>query len=79
MSTWRSHRFKIGKNYGVVNHLRTPTSEFAAGEILTFESEAYSAYDSSTAFNFRAADGTLKTWFLHDDHPDNSGELFYDL
>lgn len=77
--TWRSHRFRSGEKYGVINDLHTQTSEFIAGEIVTFEKTAYSAYDSSTAFIFKSADGTLKTWFLHDDDPDNSAQLFYDL
>jgi len=38
---------------------------------------SYSRYDSSSGFMFRdEKTGEIKTWFLHDDEDDRSGEFF---
>tara|TARA_R110002094_G_scaffold178412_1_gene157605 strand:- start:110 stop:355 length:246 start_codon:yes stop_codon:yes gene_type:complete len=77
MKTWRKHRFEAGKKYKVLKAVRTLTSELVTGEDVIFESTAYSAYDSSSAFIFKSCrNGETKTWFLHDDDDDNSAEFF---
>lgn len=43
-------------------------SSFKAGEVLEFEGEAYSRYDSSTVFTFMSREtDERKQWFFHDD------------
>ena len=80
METWRKHRFTQGKSYKLLKSVRSQTSEFEEGERVQFESTAYSPYDSSTAFVFKACSGgELKTWFLHDDDPDESISLFAEV
>ena len=42
---------------------------FKAGEILRLNALAYSRYDGAWAYEFRAVDGALKTYWLHDAQP----------
>ena len=39
------------------------------GEILYFIGSHYSAYDETSAYGFRAEDGSEVWWSLHDDEP----------
>jgi hypothetical protein len=60
-----------------LTEIKTPTSVFAPDEVVEFKDTAHSNYDSCTAFNFISLPSReLKTWFLYDDDPDNSAQLF---
>jgi len=78
VSTWRKHRFEPGKKYRVARDIRTEdNSVFHSGEIVEFVDAQYSRYDGSTAFWFTSVDTQEpKNWFLKDDAPDISDELF---
>ena len=80
MSTWRQHSFREGRKYRARIEITTATSQFVPGEVLVFCGTSHSRYDSSSAFMFRSeTSGGTKTWFLHDDDEDRSGELFEDI
>jgi hypothetical protein len=76
MQTWRRHFFSAGGKYRVLKEFRNELSEFHKGEVVTFKHDAYSAYDSSTAFVFESSTGQLKTWLLADDDIDDGHDRF---
>jgi len=61
--------FEVGRRYRVGQTFASGASTFLENEILTFESDAYSPYDSSFAYQFRDQAGAVKTWWLHEDRP----------
>jgi hypothetical protein len=66
--SWRKNIFKKGALYRVKQTFVSGPSEFSEGEILTFEADSYSPYDSSSVFQFRSIQTKeLKGWWLHDD------------
>jgi hypothetical protein len=76
--TWERHLFDAGRRYRAKKSFSSGASSFVAGEVLTFERDGYSYYDSSFAYEFRGADGTLKTWWLHDYKPAGSWVDFFE-
>lgn len=78
MKTWRDNIALVeGKEYRARKDFKTQTDTFVKGEILVFTGNDYSHYHSSTALRFKnKATGEDKSWFLHDESPDNSTEFF---
>ena len=77
MATWRKHPFIQHQKYRIVRDMKTSTSVFHAGEVVEFSDSSHSHYDSSTAFMFFAGqEREIKTWFLHDDDPDEGFRIF---
>jgi hypothetical protein len=64
----RKKRFVVGVRYRVLEEFRQGNGEFIKGETLRFERVEWSRYDGSHIYIFRAADGSLKSWWLSDDH-----------
>ena len=70
--SWRSCPFVKGRLYRVVNSFKSLRSVFVQGELLTFDREAYSIYDSCTGYFFiRESDGELRSLDLYDDETEN--------
>lgn len=61
--------FEPGHEYRVKANFVSGTTSFFENEILTFERDGYSPYDSSFAYEFRDRSGAVKTWWLHEDRP----------
>ena len=78
MKTWRTDIALVeGKEYRARKDFKTQTDVFTKGEILIFTGNDYSHYHGSTALRFiNKATGEDKSWFLHDNEPDNSAEFF---
>jgi len=68
--SWRKDVFKVDALYRTKREFVSGPSVFSEGEILEFESDSYSHYDSSSVFQFRNKDTKeLKGWWLSDDQP----------
>lgn len=78
MKTWRVDIGLVaGKEYRALKDFQTQTDKFNEGEILIFVGNDYSAHHSSTALRFtNKSTGEGKSWFLSDNEPDISAELF---
>jgi hypothetical protein len=62
--------FVPGERYRAKQTFTSGNSQFISGEVLAFERDFYSRYDSSFVYEFRSEnDGTNKTWWLHDQKP----------
>lgn len=61
--------FEAGHRYKVTKAFASGATSFVESEVLTFESDGYSPYDSSFAYQFRDQSGATKTWWLHEDQP----------
>lgn len=73
--SWRSCPFVKGRLYRVVNSFSALRSVFAKGQLLTFERETYSIYDSCTGYFFICkASGELCSLDIYDD--DETGKAF---
>jgi hypothetical protein len=65
---WRTCPFTRGRLYRVRRGFASMRDSFAAGDILTFDSDAWSRYDGVTGYFFRQAGReTLRVWDIHDD------------
>lgn len=71
--------FNPGQLYKVKKSFVSGTSSFLDREILTFESDAYSPYDSSFAYEFRAKNGDTKTWWLPEDEAADSWTRLFEI
>ena len=65
---WRTCPFRVGARYRVRGSFATLRASFIAGEILVFDSDAWSRYDGITGYSFSGAgvEG-LRTWDISDD------------
>ena len=60
---WRECPFTRGRRYRVRQSFRALRDSFTAGDVLTFDSDAWSGYDGITGYFFRESDrDTLRAW-----------------
>jgi hypothetical protein len=65
---WRQSPFVVGKSYRVCKDFKCLRDSFRAGEVLIYDSDAYSRYDSYTGYFFSQPGAKqLRAWDLHDD------------
>lgn len=65
---WRASPFVVGRGYRVRRDFKALRDSFTAGEVLTYESGAYSRYDCQTGYVFSQSGTEQKrVWDLHDD------------
>jgi hypothetical protein len=65
---WRECPFIRGRRYRVRQDFRALRDSFTAGEVLTFDSDAWSRYDGITGYFFRQSGReTLRAWDIDDD------------
>jgi hypothetical protein len=70
--TWDRPIFMPNAQYRVKRTFVSGLSKFNESEIVTFERHGYSFYDSSFIYTFRSeTDKDLKSWWLHDDEPND--------
>jgi hypothetical protein len=63
----RRHLLTEGKLYLVRRDVDSPTTPgFVAGEVLRLRDFGYIPYDNSWVYDFEAADGSLRSFWLHD-------------
>src|SRR5688572_2993903 len=68
MRPWRESPFIRGKCYRVRRSFSSLRDSFTAGEVLTFESHAWSRYDGITGYCFRQPGrDTLRVWDIDDE------------
>jgi len=68
IAAWRTSPFTLGRHYRVRKDFAALRDSFTAGDILTFDSEAWSRYDGITGYFFRQpARETLRVWDIEDD------------
>ena len=64
---WRPSPFVVGHRYRVRRGFKALRDSFAAGEEMTFDSDAYSRYDSYTGYFFsQPGAAQLRSWDIHD-------------
>lgn len=69
--------FKIGSHYRVRRSFTALRDSFVEGELLMYESKAYSRYDGITGYFFQQVDGPgMRWWDVYDDQP---GDLWLEL
>ena len=65
---WRECPFTRRRQYRVRQNFAALRDSFAAGDILTFDSDAWSRYDGITGYFFQQSDReTLRVWDIDDD------------
>ena len=65
---WRECPFTRGKHYRVRQSFAALRDSFTVGEVLTFDSDAWSRYDGITGYFFRQRGReTLRVWDIDDD------------
>ena len=65
---WRECPFVSGRQYRVRRSFAALRDSFTAGEILTFDADAWSRYDEMTGYFFRqCGSDTLRVWDIDDD------------
>lgn len=65
---WRMSPFMVGKRYRVRKDFTCLRDDFKAGEVLVFDSDAYSRYDGYTGYFFSQVGARrLRTWDIDDD------------
>jgi len=65
---WRVSPFSVGRSYRVRRDFKSLRDAFTAGEVLTYESDAYSHYHGYTGYVFSQAGAEPKrVWDIHDD------------
>lgn len=65
--SWRDCPFLPGRKYRVIESFSAMRAQFIAGEILTFERQAYSIYDSCTGYFFRNHNDQIYSLDVYDD------------
>lgn len=71
--------FKVGERYRAKRTFVNGRSTFTAGEVLVFERDGYSPYDSSFMYEFRSESGNdRKEWVLHEDEPATNWEADFE-
>lgn len=77
MKTWREHSFKSGASYKATESVCNSVCSIEKGEELIYDHSSYSAYDGSTGYIFKTANGgEIKTVFVDDDDEDLTGSIF---
>lgn len=71
--------FRPGARYRVRTSFKALRSSFAAGEVLVYESSAWSRYDGITGYFFAREDGGSRAWDVPDDEPVDWQALFEPL
>ena len=67
-TSWRTSPFIVGATYRVRHDFQAHRGVFHAGEILTYEDDAYSIYDSCTGYFFSLPDAPNGcVWDVYDD------------
>ncbi len=65
---WRECPFTRGRTYRVRQSFVALRDSFTAGDLLTFDSDAWSRYDGITGYFFRQADrDSFRVWDIEDD------------
>lgn len=76
---WRECPFEPGRAYRVRRSFVALRDSFTAGEVLTFDSDAWSRYHGITGYFFRqSGGGSLRVWDLEDDADVQDWRLFFD-
>src|ERR1022692_1949001 len=71
--------FTIGERYRAKKDFVSSATSFVAGEILVFDRNAYSHYDNSFVYEFKAeSDGRIKEWWLHENRPAESWKEYFE-
>ncbi len=65
--TWRNDPFSTGCRYKVKKDFSAPRDSFFKDEVLIYDHNAYSIYDSMSGFFFLDSEGNFRAWDLHDD------------
>ena len=78
---WRVPPFSVGRSYRVRRDFKALRDSFTAGDVLIYESDAYSHFHGYTGYLFsQAGVGTKRVWDLHDDdNLDSWRELFEEM
>lgn len=65
---WRRSPFIVGQRYRVRQDFEAMRDRFRKDEVLTYERDAYSRHDGSTAYCFSQPDSKVwRTWDVPDD------------
>lgn len=65
---WRECPFTVGRRYRVRSSFKALRDAFTAGDVLTYEADAWSRYDGITGYFFRQqGGGRLQVWDIDDD------------
>lgn len=70
------HSFQPGARYRVRTSFKALRSTFVEGEMLVYESSAWSRYDGITGYFFLCEDGGSRSWDVYDDQPSDWQALF---
>ena len=77
--SWRASPFAVGRSYRVRRDFKALRDTFAAGEVLVYESDAYSHYHGYTAYVFSQSGREQKrVWDIHDDDTVESWRELFD-
>jgi hypothetical protein len=78
--TARKTLFIVGARYRALRDLSFARGNFIRGEVVKVENYAGdSHYDGCHVYEFRAADGALKEWWLNDQDPANLAKQMFEL
>jgi hypothetical protein len=78
-NSWRVSPFTIGCSYRVRKDFEALRDSFAAGEILIYQSDAYSRYDNCTGYFFSQSGSSRgRIWDLMDDDPVEKWKEFFE-
>ena len=59
--------FAVGQRYRVLKDFKSLRDAFLAGEVLIYESTAWSRYDGITGYFFKDLGGRGRMWDIYDD------------
>ena len=59
--------FAVGQRYRVLKDFKSLRDAFLAGEVLIYESTAWSRYDGITGYFFQDLNGRGRMWDIYDD------------
>jgi hypothetical protein len=64
---WRQSPFAAGRRYRVRRDFKALRNSFVAGEVLTYDRDAYSRYDGYTGYFFtQSVTEQLRSWDISD-------------
>lgn len=76
---WQKKIFTVGTRYRVKQSFVSGLSTFSADEILIFERDKYSPYDSCFVYEFNTEFKEEKAWWLHEDKPTESWQQYFEV
>lgn len=76
---WRDDSFTKGCRYKVKKDFKALRDSFFKDELLTYDHNAYSAYDSMSAFFFLDSDGKFRTWDINDNEDLNLWSEYFEI